>query len=67
MSDGDVSRMTYEAFPAFSSVYQALVNYGGVNQKLMGKSMCVSGAVKHTLVRGVTREAGSPGAFTPDE
>lgn len=44
--------------------YQSLVDYSGVNQRLMGKSMGVSGALKHTLVRGMMCEADSPGAFT---
>lgn len=49
MSEGDVSRLSRDAVAAASSlVYHSLVNYGGGNQKLMGKSMCVSGAVKHT-------------------
>lgn len=66
MSDGGGSWLSYERFTALSSVDQSLVNCSGVNQKLMGKSMCVSGAVKHTVVRGVMCESDSPRAVTPN-
>lgn len=45
-----------------SACISHFTNYSGVNQKLMGKSMCVSGAVKDAVVRGVMCESDSPPA-----
>lgn len=61
MSEADVSRLRCGVFAAFSPVYHSLVDYSGGNQKLMGKSMCVSDAVKDTLLSGVMCESDSPG------